>query len=82
MGQEDRLPWWYLTRTRRKSLWLGGLQLLPVGIVCFVLLSGIDPNPPVWTLVLTVIWSLIAACYLASALARPEEPMHREPADS
>jgi hypothetical protein len=28
---------------------------VPVGVVCFVLLSGIDPKPPVWTVVLTAI---------------------------
>lgn len=78
MAEDDRIPWWYLTRTRSQSLWLGGLQLMPVGIVCIVLLSGIDPDPPVWTLLLTAVWALIGACYIASGFARPESRAHQE----
>lgn len=81
MSQDDGMPWWYLTRTPKQSLWLGIFQLLPLAIVCFVLLSGIDPNPPVWSLLLTAVWASIGVCYLVSGLARPGS--HRQtPVDS
>jgi hypothetical protein len=60
-------PWWYVTRTESQAFWLGGLYAA-VALVNWVgaVKGGIGPLK----LALAVGFTLMAAAYLTSGLAR------------
>ncbi|KUG51648.1 hypothetical protein AVL62_10125 [Serinicoccus chungangensis] len=74
MAERERAPWWHLTRKPQQSVGLGLLFSLLAGWSWFYFLGGIDPEPPVWTVMLALLWTLIAAALLSSAADRRHEP--------